>query len=342
MLSKGKKLQYIIIFLALISITFYLLLKDYSPGQLYGLISKLNYSYLILGSILAFIYIICESMAFKIIFKRLGQKTKFLQLIKYSFIGFYFSAITPSSSGGQPMQMYFMKKDKIEISKSSLSIVLCLMGYQIALIILTTISSILNYNLLLEQTAKVKFLFILALISNLILLGFILGAVFSKRFFPKIIDFIFKKIINKIKFVKKKKEKRAKVDEVIEDYHRCSNLFKNSPKLLTIIIGIYILQLTIRFSITYIVSLAMNLNSASIIKFITIQALILFCVSSLPIPGGVGISEFLYITFFSILVSKELINNAALVNQIVVYYLPVLLGACIVIYAQWKIGKNKR
>ncbi|MDO4814615.1 MAG: lysylphosphatidylglycerol synthase transmembrane domain-containing protein [Gemella sp.] len=341
MLSKKQTLQYIAIFLILISITFYFLLKDYSPSELYSILSSLKYGYLFIGSILAFIYIICESISFKIIFKRLGQKTKFLQLIRYSFIGFYFSAITPSASGGQPMQMYFMKKDKINISKSSLAVLLCVMGYQIALIILFVISFLLNHTLVLGQNNEIKLLFLVALISNFVLLGFILGAVFSKKFFPRIIDFIFNKILAKIKFIKNKKEKRAKIDEIIEDYHECSKLFKKRPGLLGSIIAIYVFQLVTRFSITYVVALAMNLDTESIIKFITIQALILFCVSALPIPGGVGISEYLYIAFFSILVPLGLINKAALVNQAIVYYIPVLIGAFVVMYSQFRYGRKK-
>lgn len=340
MLNKKQTLQYIAIFLLLISVTFYFLLKDYSPSQLYDILSSLKYNYLLFGTLLAFIYIICESVSFKIIFKRLGQRTKFLSLIRYSFIGFYFSAITPSASGGQPMQMYFMKKDKIGISKSSLAVLLCVMGYQIALIILFIVAFLLNHNLVLGQKNEIKILFLIALISNFILLGFILGAVFSKKFFPRIINFIFNKIIAKIKFIKKKKEKRAKLDEIIVDYNECSKLFKKRPRLLVTIIGIYLFQLITRFTITYVVALAMNLNTESIIKFITIQALILFCVSALPIPGGVGITEFLYIAFFSLIIPLELINKAALVNQVVVYYIPVLLGAFIVMYSQWKYRKK--
>ena len=33
----------------------------------------------------------------------------------FSSVGFFFSCITPSATGGQPMQIYFMKKEKIPI-----------------------------------------------------------------------------------------------------------------------------------------------------------------------------------------------------------------------------------
>ncbi len=39
--------------------------------------------------------------------------------IRYSFIGFFYSGITPSATGGQPMQLYYMKKAGIKISDST-------------------------------------------------------------------------------------------------------------------------------------------------------------------------------------------------------------------------------
>ena len=39
---------------------------------------------------------------------QLKKRTCFL----FSSVGFFFSCITPSASGGQPMQIYYMKKEK--------------------------------------------------------------------------------------------------------------------------------------------------------------------------------------------------------------------------------------
>jgi hypothetical protein len=35
------------------------------------------------------------------------------KVMRYSFIGFFFSGITPSASGGQPAQIYYMNKDNM-------------------------------------------------------------------------------------------------------------------------------------------------------------------------------------------------------------------------------------
>ena len=41
-----------------------------------------------------------------------GYKASTLpRCIQYSFIGFFYSGITPSATGGQPVQLYYMNKD---------------------------------------------------------------------------------------------------------------------------------------------------------------------------------------------------------------------------------------
>ena len=40
----------------------------------------------------------------------------------FSSVGFFFSCITPSASGGQPMQLYYMKKEKISLPVSTVGV----------------------------------------------------------------------------------------------------------------------------------------------------------------------------------------------------------------------------
>lgn len=334
MLSKKKISLYIIIFISLLLFTFYFLLKDYSLSEISGIFNSINYLFIVIALVFSFLYIICESVAFKIILTYLGEKTKFLSLIRYSFIGFYFSAITPSASGGQPMQIYYMKKDKIPVAKSSITLLLCLMSYQIALIILFLWAIFVNQEIILEKVIQFKLIFIYALISNLVILLFILGAIFSKRLFPYLIQVLFL-VLKKIK-IKNLANKQKKIDNLLKDYHQCSNILKDKPKIFFKISLLYILQLVIRFFITYLIALSLGIYDKSVIDFITLQTIVLFSISALPIPGGVGISESLYILLFSLLIPTILLNSAALITQVTTIYIPVIIGLIFTFYSQIK------
>lgn len=338
MIQKNKLIRQILLFVVLLAITFWLLLKDASIDDLIRLIQHLKYRYVFIGLFFAFVYVICESFSFKLIFNTLKQKTKFINLMRYSFIGFYFSAITPSASGGQPMQMYYMRKDGIALSKSSLSVLLCVFGYQTSLISLFLISLLFQFNKMGEYLFKIKFLLMISSIINFTLLFFIVGMIFSKKLLPNLINTLFK-FLHKIKILKNIEEKQVKLHLAMEEYHRCATVFKEKPVLLFQILGTYLFQLVVRFSISYFAAKAMMIHKGSFIDFITIQSIILFCVSSLPLPGGVGISETLYITLFPILVPLELINPAALLTQGMNYYFIVVIASIVVIYSHFRYNK---
>ena len=60
----------------------------------------------------------------RISLKALNEKSTFLENLKYALIGFFFSSITPAASGGQPMQIYYMHKEKISVASSTLALLI--------------------------------------------------------------------------------------------------------------------------------------------------------------------------------------------------------------------------
>ena len=60
------------------------------------------------------------------------RKTSF-SCIKYSFVGFFYSGITPSATGGQPMQLYYMQKEGHKVSDSSVVLMTVAVVYKLVL-----------------------------------------------------------------------------------------------------------------------------------------------------------------------------------------------------------------
>lgn len=338
MINRKRFIYQILFFIFLICCTFYLLLKDVDIQQIYTIFKNLQYRYVIIGILFALAYVMCESVSFKIIFNTLNVKTKFIHLIRYSFIGFYFSAITPSASGGQPMQIYYMKKDNIEYAHSSIAVLLCVMSYQAALIILFLLAFIYKFNFLQAELSTISIIVIIGIIVNTCLLLFFMGMIFSKKLLPNIINAVLK-FLAKIRIVKDLEKAQEKINTMSFEYQRSAQILRKNPGLLFKILCIYFTQLIIRFSISYFAACAMRIHNGTYFDFISIQAIILFCVSSLPLPGGVGISETLYITLFTTLIPVELLSSAAIITQTMNYYIIVIIATFIVIYSHFRYNK---
>lgn len=56
--------------------------------------------------------------------------------IQYSFIGFFYSGITPSATGGQPVQLYYMNKDGNKGSDSTIVLMTVAVIYKFVLVVL--------------------------------------------------------------------------------------------------------------------------------------------------------------------------------------------------------------
>lgn len=78
-----------------------------------------------------FCFVGCEAMCSKLILARLGHHLPYRRCLGYSFTGFYVSSITPSSTGGQPAQIYYMSKDSVPAAHGSLNMMLIAVCYQV-------------------------------------------------------------------------------------------------------------------------------------------------------------------------------------------------------------------
>ncbi|MGP1404566.1 MAG: lysylphosphatidylglycerol synthase transmembrane domain-containing protein, partial [Catonella sp.] len=92
--------------------------KGFSVNDAWSLIRHGEKGFMVLAMFLVILYIYLEGAAIRHILKHISVKTGHRQAFLYSAADIYFSAITPSASGGQPASFYFMRKDGISFSKA--------------------------------------------------------------------------------------------------------------------------------------------------------------------------------------------------------------------------------
>ena len=154
------------------------------------------------------VFIACESINIGRILKELGEKSKFISNVRYTLIGFFFSAITPAASGGQPMEIYYMHKDNISVAHSTLALLMQLCSIQIVTITVGIISAVLHFEVL---KSGLIYLLILGIILNSSALMLLIIAIFSKKLSEGLIKFVVKILkFFRIRNIEKKQEKTRK------------------------------------------------------------------------------------------------------------------------------------
>ncbi len=328
-LENAKKiLKNLFLFILLMTITFYVLLKDQDITALITSILSVKKEYLIVGVVCMLVYFSCEAVNIGRTLKALGEKNYFLKNLKYALIGFFFSSITPAASGGQPMQVYFMHKDKIMVANSTLALLINLTCMQIVTISIALISLSFNYG---YMNAGLFTFFAIGILLNISALALLFIALFSKKLLDKLICFCVK-ILRFFK-VKNVEAKQEKLEAEIAKYRESAVYVKNHREILFKNLITAYVQFFVYYSISYWVYRSFGLSGYNLIQITTMQSVVFATVSGIPSPGAVGVSEAVFLAIFRAVFPEETISSAMLINRGISFYLFVAFSAIVVMIA---------
>ena len=187
---KNKKSQFIGITIMVVLMVFTVsqVLKGESIDSIVTALRSVKPIYILTGIGMMLLYASLEGVNIWLIIRGLKYRTSILKCIGYGFVGFYFSSITPSASGGQPAQVYYMKKDGISVTASSLSLMLILFTHQLVVVIYALIGLLTNTNIGGSQLANTILLAFGFITNAILLIGIILLVYWPKLVF-KILNF---------------------------------------------------------------------------------------------------------------------------------------------------------
>lgn len=336
-MKKTKKiLRNLALFLVLIILTFYIILKDQDISEILKVFTSAKKEFVIIAIISMCIYMVCESINIGRTLKALGEKSNFFKNIKYALIGFFFSSITPAASGGQPMQIYYMYKDKISVANSTLALLINLSCVQIVTISVAIISLFFNYQYL--NGTLIGF-FILGITLNSSALALLLISILSKRMTKGLINIAIK--ILKFFKVKNIEDKQTKLENELNKYQGSAEYIKNNKKVILKNLLTTYIQFFAYYSISYWVYSSFGLSEHNILEIITMQAVLYATVSGIPSPGAVGVSEGGFIAIFKNVYPKNLLNGAMLLSRGINFYLFVILSSIVVMANIVKVKKQE-
>lgn len=337
--SKVKKtLLNIALFLLLIILTFWLILKDQNTEEIMLAVDKAKKQYLLIGMLAMTIFISCEAINVRRILKGLGEKTTFFKNLKYALIGFFFSAITPAATGGQPMEIYYMHKDGISVANSTLALLVQLMSLQIVNLSIGITSVLFNYDVI--NNGGLVLLAIIGIILNSGALVLLIIGIFSKRLSKGLINIA----VKILKFFRKKniEELQEKMERELTKYQEDSEYIKKNKRVIIKSVLTTLVQMLVYYTVPFFVYKAYGLNEHSIIRIMSLQALLYTTVSGIPSPGSVGVSEGGFLGIFRNVFPETLINSAMILNRVINFYLLVTVSAVIVIICTLKDKKQEK
>lgn len=140
-------------------------------------------------------------------------------------------------------------------------------------------------------------------------------------------------LLERMRLMKRKEARRQKLKDSMEVYRETAAYLKEHKKVLFHVIVLTFLQRIALFSVTWFVYLAFRMHGTSLLDVILLQAVISVAVDMLPLPGGMGISETLFLNIFATVFPGVLLP-AMVLSRGLGYYSQLLISALFTVVAQ--------
>lgn len=327
----NKKIVANVIFLILLlGITLYYVFKGQDIKQIITYIHGTKKQYLILAFFMALIFVCSESIIIHYLLRKMNIHVFLKDCIRYSFIGFFVSYITPSASGGQPAQMYFMKKDGIDLSITTLILMVVTIAYKFVLLFVGGLALLLDKHFIRTSVAGTWPIIWLGIALNIIVISVLLIVIFKQSLAQKTVASLFIRL-GKHGLIKNYEKKVIKLLRGIKKYENGAVYLKSNKKLMFHVFLITLFQRIALFFITFLVYKAFGLSGYNAYQIVALQTIISLAVDNLPLPGGMGITEGLYNIFFSNIFGQIYLIPSLVLSRGISFYAVLLIGGFITI-----------
>ncbi|MCD2491843.1 flippase-like domain-containing protein [Lacrimispora sp. NSJ-141] len=328
----------ILLLLLLTAATVFVLLRGYRISDLWEALSQADGRWLLLGLSCMVFFVTCEAVNIRMIMGALGKKVSFRNCEQYAFIGFYFSSITPSSSGGQPMQVYYMKKDRISIADSSAAILFIVLVYQIAMLLFAGTMAVFHPAMAGEAAGHLKYLLLYGGLVNGLMAGFLAFIMLSKKTVTRILGWLVR-LGASLHLIKNRDQAMEKVNAEIGEYHQSTMIMKGNPFLFLRVLAVTLLQMGALSSVPYCVYRALGYIGTGWGSVMTVQSILTLSASAVPSPGAVGAAEGGFLWAFQTIFPKEAVKTAMVVSRGISFYLFLILSFAVCAFVQIRVTR---
>lgn len=335
-MSVKKRALQIVLFLVIMLLTFYALFSGRNLSQIARSVSEMSPLYLIPAVGLAVFFVCAEGYMIWYLLRSMkaqkngGRASTLFRCIQYSFIGFFYSGITPSASGGQPVQLYYMNKDGNRGSDSTVVLMTVAVAYKFVLVVMGFGILLFWFRPLTGELGKYFPLYLLGLGLNVILVIVILGVML----FPKIMlkaALFFERLFIRMKIWKPSDQREEKIRTFIDSYQSAVAWLKeHKGKLLMVILVTFVQRCSV-FVLTYMVYLGFGLKGTGAAEVILLQASVYIAVDMLPLPGAQGITELMYQAVFARVFTGAYLIPSMLVSRGINFYFLLVVSLTVVI-----------
>jgi hypothetical protein len=327
-MKSKKNLLCLAVMAFLLGWTVYTVLQEQTPREIVQALASADWKFLLLALALMLAFLCCEAKATHRVLQALGTPQPYRNCYFYSCAGFCFSNITPSATGGQPAQVYYMNRDGVPVVSGTLDMLLVTIGYQTAAVAFGVLALATCRDLPEMLGGRVGFLLGLGFAIYLALDGVMLLFLFLPDMAQRLGGWLICLAV-RAKPSLNREALEDKFGAQLTRYRQGAALIRSAPGLLPRVLLLSACQLACSYAVPYCVYLSFHLTGVTFWEAFSLQVLCTMAVGYLPLPGSAGAAENVFLRAFVLMFGADLVAPAMIASRTVSCYLVLLVTAVI-------------
>ena len=244
--------------------------------------------------------------------------------LAYSAADIYFSAITPSAYGGQPASAFAMVQDGISTMKATAALIMNLAMYTLSLVLIGIISFCTKPTLFLQFGLISRILIAVGSLVQVGLFAVFMLMISSERTLACLGKSIIH-LLRRLYLIRTEDQYLKKLEDLIGQYQSCSQVYAAKKKELWKILLWNVLQRSSQIAVAMCVYEALGGGAMSAYALWVLQAYVVLGSNFVPVPGGMGITDYLMFNGYSSFMSVERAVKLEIVARSLSFYVCIVL-----------------
>lgn len=325
-LADKKQWLFMALFVAIAAISVWAVMgQEFSLTEFITFVQDASGPWLLASLLCMLGFILFEAFSLLVLCRTFGHRQGLWHGFVYSASDIYFSAITPSATGGQPACAYFMIKDGMNGMMVTALLLFNLCMYTLSIIVIGVICFLFRFDLFLQYSLPAKLLIIAGFLVQVALLTFLYMLLKKEKLLQRICNAGLA-LLCKLRILRRREEKQAKLDAYMDRYREHSRMLIGHGKAMFICFLFNLLQRISQLAVTmcaFIATTGQSLRHAMEVLFL--HGFVILGSNCIPIPGAIGISDYLMLDGFRHMMTKAQAANLELLSRSFSFYSCVII-----------------
>ena len=271
-------------------------------------------------------YVLADGLSFHHYLGLHGHRVSLPYAVFICLAGQYYSNVTPGASGGQPMQVYYMRKKGIPVGVGTSAVTVQFFGFQMMLAVVSSVLWIVYRDYIHGLLGNNIWMLVIGYAVNLA--GVVLSALMAlHRGLVRGMGTLGVRVGAKLRLCKRPEAALAKWNEHTEAFHDSVFFLIRHPLSFAWLLFLNLCRLFAHCSAVVLIYRLLGLTGTHGLKLFTLAMMLHMTAAYVPLPGASGAQEGGFGLYFDGIFPEGTLFPAMLLWRFFTYYIFLLFGA---------------